>query len=130
MALQDLIERKEKEQQAQSLHAQAISGIHDIQSVIDYVEKESGCECIFDDSRAWALYTTEKPADEKTPGYCRKYGAYRDYLGGGIRGALCCNLTGELNDLFTSALRRIESIYNGDGAYDCESWEQATGVLL
>ena len=102
----------------------------DILDAIEYVKKKAKVGNVyFDDSRAWALYTTEKPAAEKTPGYCRKYGAYRDYLGGGIRGTMCCNLTGELNALFTSALSRIESIIN-DETDGLESWEQNTGVLL
>ena len=102
----------------------------EIETVIDYVEKIAGVRVYFDDSRAWALYSTEKPAAEKTPGVCRKYGAYRDYLGGGVRGVIGCNLTGQLNGLFVLALKRIESIYNGDDAINCETWEQATGVLL
>ena len=121
---------KEKKQNELTLHQQAMADMYDIDSVIDYVGKFAGVRVYFDDSRAWALYSTDKPAAEKTPGQFRKYGAYRDYMGGGVRGVMCCNLTGELNDLFTSALQRIESIYNGDDAINCESWEQATRVLL
>jgi len=101
----------------------------DIDAIIEEVEAAAGVRVMFDDSRAWALYSTEKPEAETTPGYCAKYGAYREYLGGGVRGAIACNLTGDLGELFTAALRQIEAIYNGETA-GLESWEQATGVLL
>lgn len=102
----------------------------DIDDVINAVKEIAKVQRVyFDDSRAWALYTEQKPAAEKTPGQCRKYGAYRDYLGGGVRGGIECNLTGYLNTLFVYALKRIESIIN-DETDGLESWEQNTGVLL
>lgn len=100
-----------------------------IDEVCELVADACGCEVFFDSSRAWALYTEEKPAAEKTPGYARKYGAYRDYLGGGIRGGIGCNLTGALRDLFVAALQQIEEIINQDAA-DAEPWELPTGVLI
>lgn len=101
----------------------------DIEDVLHIVSAACGCAVYFDDSRAWAIYTEDKPAAEKTPGFARKYGAYRNYLGGGVRGAIECNLTGALSDIFIAALRQIEDIINED-TQDCETWEQATGVLL
>ena len=126
--LADYIKRKEKEQGLTG-HAATLQYYDEIDSVIKYVEDNAGVNVYFDDSRAWALYSTEKPEAESTPGYCAKYGAYRDYLGGGIRGSIQCNLTGDLYDLFKSALNRIEEILNGK-TEGSPSWDQATGVLL
>jgi hypothetical protein len=85
---------------------------------------------IFDDSRAWSLYTYGSNIDQ--PVY--KFGAYRNYLGGGIRGGICHNGddahdTYELGELFAEYLSKIEDLYNS-GYEDEPSWEQPTGVLL
>ena len=84
----------------------------------------------FDDSRSWSLYIY---------GYdlaldVNKFGAYRNYLGGGMRSGICSNgraedNTLELAELFEKALEQIENLYNS-GYEECESWEQLTGVLL
>ena len=87
---------------------------------------------IFDDSRSWSFYL---------PGYllslpCRNFGAYRSYLGGGIRGGVCHNgreeeKTIQIGEMFCVALREIEKADNKDLTPDaCESWENASGVLL
>lgn len=108
--------------------------IKDIQQTFDFdelfelVQQAAGVRVYFDDSRAWSLYSTEKPHDEKTPGEAAKYGAYRAYLGGGVRGAIQTNLTGGLGDLFVAALQQIEAIINEDCGP--EPWEKNTGVLL
>ena len=107
----------------------AIRSTWDIADVLHEVSAACGCAVYFDDSRAWSIYTEEKPAAETTPGFARKYGAYRDYLGGGVRGSICTNLTGDLGEIFTEALKQIEDIYNEETAGG-ETWEQATGVLL
>lgn len=101
-----------------------------INEVCELVADACGCEVYFDASRAWALYTDEKPAAEKTPGQARKYGAYRDYLGGGVRGAIGCNLTDALRDLFVAGLQQIEEIINADAEPDACEWELPTGVLI
>ena len=44
-------------------------------------------DIIFDDSRAWSLYIYGATINADTP----KFGAYRNYLGGGVRGALTHN---------------------------------------
>ena len=100
----------------------------DIYEVCELVQAVLGSEVFFDDSRAWSLYTREKPQAEKTPGYAAKYGAWRGYLGGGVRGSMNTNLTGELGQLFLAALGQIEDIINQD--CDPEPWEKNTGVLL
>lgn len=82
----------------------------------------------FDDSRAWALYCYKCP-DPTEKRFARKYGAYRNYMGGGVRGSMQTNLEGQYGVLFTTALKRIEAIYNDD-TEGMESWEQNTGVLL
>ena len=84
----------------------------------------------FDDSRAWSLYTYGSNINQ--PVY--KFGAYRNYLGGGIRGSIQHNGddahdTYELGCLFASTLAEIERLYN-QGYEDSPSWEQPTGVLL
>lgn len=98
--------------------------------VFDLVQAAAGVRVYFDESRAWSLYSTEKPRAEKTPGQARKYGAWRDYLGGGIRGSMNTNLTGDLGDLFLAALAKIEDLINGQAPDDCEVWDLPTGVLL
>ena len=85
-------------------------------------------DIIFDDSRAWSLYIYGATIDH--PSY--KFGAYRNYLGGGVRGALTHNGTDDtydLGQLFADTLSAIEDIINS-GYEDAESWELPTGVLL
>lgn len=84
----------------------------------------------FDNSRAWSLYIYGD--DLGLP--VNKFGAYRNYLGGGVRSGICHNgrefeNTVGLGELFVKALEQIESLYNS-GYEDCESWEQPTGVLM
>ena len=84
----------------------------------------------FDDSRGWSLYIRGYDLDLPV----NKFGAYREYLGGGVRGSICHNgreqeNTLELGELFAKALEQIESAYNA-GYEDAESWELPTGVLL
>ena len=84
----------------------------------------------FDDSRSWSLYICGYDLDLNV----NKFGAYRNYLGGGMRSGICSNgraedNTIELAELFEKALERIENLYNS-GYEDAESWEQPTGVLL
>lgn len=88
-------------------------------------------DIIFDDSRSWSLYIH---------GYrlgldVNKFGAYRNYLGGGIRSGIKsngreCDGTVELARQFENGLRQIENIYNSDCPEDAEQWELNTGVLL
>ena len=86
----------------------------------------------FDDSRSWSLYVPGCCMDLS----CNKFGAWRGYLGGGVRGAMDHNGrdqegTTDLGNLFAAALREIEAAYNEELTPDAsESWEQATGVLL
>lgn len=86
----------------------------------------------FDDSRAWSI---------SVPGHlmdlgCNKFGAYRPYLGGGVRGSIENNGrdeegTKELGEMFENALLEIEKAYNEELTPEAsESWELATGVLL
>lgn len=84
----------------------------------------------FDDSRGWSLYVYGGDLDLAVG----KFGAYRNYLGGGVRGSICSNgrakdNTLELAELFEDALEKIEKVYN-QGYEDMETWEQPTGVLL
>lgn len=84
----------------------------------------------FDDSRSWSLYVNGYDLDLDVG----KFGAYRNYLGGGMRSGICSNgrkqdNTLELAELFEKALEKIENLINS-GYEDCESWEQPTGVLL
>ena len=86
----------------------------------------------FDDSRAWSLFVWGNLMNLG----CNKFGAYRPYLGGGVRGSIDNNGrdeegTTELGELFESALKEIESAYNEELTPEAsESWELATGVLL
>lgn len=86
----------------------------------------------FDDSRAWSLFVPGHLMDLG----CNKFGAYRPYLGGGVRGSIENNGrdeegTTELGNLFEDALKDIESAYNEELTPEAsESWELATGVLL
>ena len=84
----------------------------------------------FDDSRSWSLYICGYDLDLDV----NKFGAYRNYLGGGMRSGICSNgraedNTIELAELFEKALERIENLYNS-GYEDADIWEQPTGVLL
>lgn len=106
-----------------------IQNATDFDEVFDLVEAAAGVKVYFDESRAWSLYSTQKPADEMTPGEACKYGAWRNYLGGGVRGPINTNLTGALGEIFKTALAKIESLIN-EPAGDCEVWDQPTGVLL
>lgn len=89
-------------------------------------------QVIFDDSRSWSLYVYGDFMNLS----CEKFGAYRGYLGGGVRGEMDHNGrdqdgTTALGNFFAKCLRKIEAAYNEDYTPDaCESWEQATGVLL
>ncbi len=84
----------------------------------------------FDDSRSWSLYV---------PGHivgagANKFGAYRNYNGGGIRGPIQHNgrdqdNTVELGQLFQDSLLKIEAIYNR-GYEDADPWYLPTGVLM
>lgn len=84
----------------------------------------------FDDSRSWSLYT---------PGHIigvnvAKFGAYRNYHGGGVRDVIQHNGreqdgTVELGQLFQDALLKIEDLIN-EGYEDAEPWELPTGVLM
>lgn len=84
----------------------------------------------FDDSRSWSLYvcgfTLELPVN--------KFGAYRNYHGGGVRDSIQHNgrhqdNTWELGQLFQEALLEIESLIN-EGYEDADPWELPTGVLM
>ena len=84
----------------------------------------------FDGSRSWSLYT---------PGHIvginvAKFGAYRNYNGGGIRDAIQHNGreqdgTIELGQCFQDALLKIEALIN-EGYEDADPWELPTGVLM
>ena len=86
-------------------------------------------DVVFDDSRAWSLYV---------PGHLlglpvSKFGAYRNYLGGEVRGKIEHNGraedgTIELGEFFASKLSEIEDLINSDYS-DAEEWEKPTGVL-
>ena len=84
----------------------------------------------FDDSRSWSLYICGYDLDLDV----NKFGAYRNYLGGGVRSGICSNgraenNTLELAELFEEALKQIENLYN-NGYEDAEPWELPTGVLM
>ena len=84
----------------------------------------------FDDSRSWSLYT---------PGHIigvnvGKFGAYRNYNGGGVRDVVRHNGrdqdgTVALGQLFQDALLKIEALIN-EGYEDANPWEFPTGVLM
>lgn len=87
-------------------------------------------DIVFDDSRSWSIYIYGDVLGLPVG----KFGAYRNYLGGGIRSGICTNgrkeeNTLELAELFKEALEKIENIYN-EGYEDAEEWEKPTGVLL
>lgn len=82
----------------------------------------------FDDSRAWSLYVFGSKLD--LPVY--KFGAYRDYLGGGVRGGIESNGrekdgTLELAEKFEEKLKQIEELINKD--FNGSEWDTPTGVL-
>ena len=84
----------------------------------------------FDDSRSWNLYVYGKTLGLS----CNKFGAYRNYHGGGCRDAMKHNgrmqdNTLELGELFKNALLQIESLIN-EGYEDADPWELPTGVLM
>ena len=84
----------------------------------------------FDGSRSWSLYT----AGHIVGANVTKFGAYRNYHGGGIRDAIQHNGrvqdgTVELGQLFQDALLQIEALIN-DGYEDAKPWELPTGVLM
>lgn len=84
----------------------------------------------FDDSRAWSLYINGY--DVGLP--VNKFGAYRNYAGGGVRGGIQHNGrvedgTVELGKFFAKKLAEIEDIINS-GYEDEPEWDQPTGVLL
>lgn len=105
-----------------------LQNCNEVDEVIACVQDAlDGVRVRFDDSRAWALYSHKCPDPaEKRIAY--KYGVYRNYLGGCVRGAMHTNLEGQYAVLFTEGLKRIEAIYNMD-TEGMESWEQNTGVL-
>ena len=89
-------------------------------------------DIIFDDSRAWSLSIRGDLLGLS----CRRFGAYRGYLGGGVRGEMEHNGrdqegTTELGNMFAAALREIEKAYNEELSPEAtESWEMATGCCL
>lgn len=83
----------------------------------------------FDDSRAWSFYVYGNLLD--LPVF--KFGAYRNYMGGGVRGSIEHNGrkqdgTYELGEFFAEQLKRIEDLINA-GYEDEEAWLKPTGVL-
>ena len=84
----------------------------------------------FDDSRSWSLYVYGRILGLS----CNKFGAYRNYHGGGCRDAMEHNgrdyeNTYELGELFKNALLKIEALIN-EGYEDADPWELPTGVLM
>jgi hypothetical protein len=84
----------------------------------------------FDDSRSWSLYVYGKTLGLS----CNKFGAYRNYHGGGCRDAMEHNgrsfdNTYELGEAFKNALLQIEALIN-EGYEDADPWELPTGVLM
>ena len=84
----------------------------------------------FDDSRSWSLYVF----GELIGVSANKFGAHRNYNGGGIRGPIMNNGrmqdgTLELGSLFETALLQIEQLIN-EGYEDAAPWELPTGVLM
>lgn len=84
----------------------------------------------FDDSRAWSLSVPGRTVGANAV----KFGAFRNYNGGGCRGPIMNNGreqdgTVELAALFESALLEIEALIN-EGYEDADPWELPTGVLM
>ena len=89
----------------------------------------SADDIVFDDSRGWSLYISGSKLNLPV----NKFGAYRNYLGGGVRGSIDNNGrvqegTVELGDFFEEKLEEIESIINS-GHEEEPTWDQPTGVL-
>ena len=89
----------------------------------------SADDIVFDDSRGWSLYISGSKLNLPV----NKFGAYRNYLGGGVRGSIDNNGreqegTVELGDFFEEKLKEIESIINS-GHEEEHTWDQPTGVL-
>lgn len=84
----------------------------------------------FDDSRSWSLYVYGSVLQLPV----NKFGAYRNYHGGGCRDAIEHNGRGqentyELGEAFKDALLAIEALIN-EGYEDADPWELPTGVLM
>ena len=84
----------------------------------------------FDDSRSWSLYVYGSVLGLS----CNKFGAYRNYHGGGCRDAMEHNGRGqdntvELGEAFKYALFAIEALIN-ESYEDADPWELPTGVLM
>lgn len=113
----------------QIMLADAVNDYNEKQGVDKRIKPD---DIIFDDSRAWSLSIRGDLMDLS----CNRFGAYRNYLGGGVRGSIEHNgrdeeNTTKLGEMFADALKEIESAYNEDYSPDAsESWELATGVLL
>lgn len=116
-------------EEIQTKIADAVNNYNEKQGINKRIKPD---DVYFDDSRAWSLYVY---GDCMELG-CNKFGAYRSYLGGGVRGGLEHNgrdqdNTTALGNLFADSLREIEAAYNSEYTPEAsESWEQATGVLL
>ena len=83
----------------------------------------------FDDTRSWSIYVSGKKLG--LPVY--KFGAYRNYLGGGVRGQIQHNGrekegTVELGEFFAKKLAEAEDLIN-KGHEKEPVWEKPTGVL-
>ena len=85
----------------------------------------------FDDSRAWSFYVLGSKLDLPVS----KFGAYRNYMGGGVRGSIAHNGReqdgkeyAQLGEFFAQQLKRIEDLINA-GFDDEEDWDKPTGVL-
>lgn len=84
----------------------------------------------FDESRAWSLFIR----GDKLNIPVRRFGAYRNYEGGGVRGPIYNNGreqdgTIKLGKMFEEALIQIENEINED-CKNLPEWEWNTGVLL
>lgn len=84
----------------------------------------------WDTSRSWSLYIPGKIINVPVA----KFGAYRDYNGGGVRGPIQNNGRAQedtvaLGILFEKSLLRLEEIYN-EGYEDADPWDKPTGVLM
>jgi len=103
-----------------------------IEEIIDNLESELGLpegSVILDETKSWSLYCRGELMNAPVG----KFGAYRNYLGGGVRGEMEHNGreqegTIEAGEKFMQALREIEEVLN-EGCGD-EAWEKNTGVLL
>lgn len=102
-----------------------------IEDIIEDLENTLNCDVYLDTSRSWSLYTQDP---KYTKGQVNKIGAFRGYLGGGIRGHLEHNGRKEygtltIGELFYNALTRIEELYN-QGYEEEETWDRPSGILL